>query len=169
MNNGIEYTGVPTWEELKASPGVPNEERMEKGPVACIECVQEIPCNPCEKSCPFGAITVGQPITNLPTLDEEKCTGCSSCVACCPGLAIFKVIKNYTEKTSLVEFPYEYLPTPIKGTIVRCANRSGEYVADGKVISVKNGAKNDCTAVVAVEIPKEYYMEIRTICRKEVN
>lgn len=169
MNKGVEYTGIPTLKELQASPGVPREERMVKGPVLCIECVQEIPCNPCETACPFGAITVGKPITNLPILDEEKCTGCSICVACCPGLAIFKIEKNYTDKTSLVEFPYEYLPIPIKGSIVPCVNRAGEYVADGKVRSVENRSKNDNTALIAVEIPKEYYMEIRSIQRKEDN
>ena len=41
---GIIYTGVPSKEELAAAPGVPSRERMEKGRVACIECVQEIPC-----------------------------------------------------------------------------------------------------------------------------
>ena len=58
--------------------GVPSEARMRRGRVACIECVQEIPCNPCEGICPVGAITVGEQITNLPHLQEQKCTGCGS-------------------------------------------------------------------------------------------
>ena len=45
---GVRYTGVRTKEELKNCPGVPSEARMRKGRVACVECVQEIPCNPCE-------------------------------------------------------------------------------------------------------------------------
>ena len=41
MNKGVMYTGIPSPEELAACPGVPSEERMAKGRVAVIECVQE--------------------------------------------------------------------------------------------------------------------------------
>lgn len=167
MNRGVKYSGIPSQEELAASPGVPSLERMEKGPVAYIECVQEIPCNPCEKACSFGAISVGQPITNLPVLDDEKCSGCGLCLSQCPGLAIFCVHLNYTDTTSLVDFPYEYLPPPLEGSTVRCGNRAGEYVTDGRVIKVKNPKINDSTAIVSVEVPKSYCLEVRTVCRKE--
>lgn len=167
MKEGVKYTGIPSAEELRQSPGRPSQERMEKGPVAFIECVQLIPCNPCEKACPYGAISVGQPITNLPALDEDKCTGCGLCIAPCPGLAIFRVHLNYSETTSLVEFPYEYLPLPAKGDVVRAGNRAGEYITDGKVIRVRNPRANNGTPVVALEIPKEYCHDVRTICRKE--
>lgn len=166
---GIRLTGIPSAEELAASPGIPGRKRLEKGPVAYIECVQEIPCNPCEKACPFGAIQVGKPITNLPRLDEEKCTGCGICIAQCPGLAIFKIDKKYTANSSLVEFPYEYLPLPKEGEIVPCGNRAGEYLVDGKVVRVKNQRTHDGTAVIAVEVPQEYCLDVRTICRKEQN
>ena len=58
MNRGIVYDGVPSKEELASCPGVPSEERMRQGRVAVIECVQEIPCNPCSFSCKFNAITI---------------------------------------------------------------------------------------------------------------
>jgi ferredoxin len=167
MKCGVKYTGIPSEEELLASPGRPSRERMEKGPVAFIECVEDIPCNPCEEACPFGAITVGLPITNLPVLHGDQCTGCGLCIAQCPGLAIFKVHLNYTETTSLVEFPYEYCPLPEEGDTVPCGDRNGDYVTQGKVIRVKNAKVNDGTAVVGVEIPKAHCLEVRTICRKE--
>ena len=47
-----------------------------KGPIPVIECPEYIPCNPCETACPTHAITIGKPITNLPTLNVDKCTGC---------------------------------------------------------------------------------------------
>ncbi|UUV19645.1 4Fe-4S binding protein [Fusobacteria bacterium ZRK30] len=165
MNKGVKFTGVPSMEEIKGCPGTPGEERFEKGPVVSIECVQKIPCNPCEAACPFGAIEVGSSITSLPKLDEEKCIGCGVCIPKCPGLAIFKIHKNYSEKTSMVEFPFEYLPLPEKGDQVPCGDRFGKYIADGKVLDVKNDKKNDGTTLISVEIPKEYFMGIRTIYR----
>lgn len=168
MKEGVRFTGIPSQDELLKSPGVPSRDRLEKGPVAYIECVQNIPCNPCEKACPFGAITVGQPITNLPELNEDKCTGCGVCLPSCPGLAIFRVHLNYSDTTSLVEFPYEYYPLPEKGDIVPAGDRGGEYLADGKVIAVKNPKTNDGTSVITLEVPKEHCLMVRTICRKEL-
>jgi Fe-S-cluster-containing hydrogenase component 2 len=167
MKSGVKYTGIPSEEELLASPGAPSLARLERGPVAFIECVQDIPCNPCEEACPFGAIAVGEPITNLPVLNCEKCTGCGACIAQCPGLAIFKVHLHYTETTSLVEFPYEYCPLPRKGDMVPCGDRRGDHVTDGRIVSVKNAKAQDGTAVIGVEVPKAYGLEVRTICRKE--
>ena len=65
INPGVQYTGVPSQDELSRCPGVPTETRVKLGRVACIECVQEIPCNPCEGLCKFGAITIGEQITYL--------------------------------------------------------------------------------------------------------
>jgi len=146
-------------------PGMPSEARLEGRAVACIECRQEIPCNPCESACPHGAITVGTPITNLPVLDEDKCIGCGLCIARCPGLAIFCLHKHFSETASLVSFPYEYLPLPEKGQIVRCVSRSGAYVTDGVVHSVKTAAAFDHTAIVTVEIPKQHLMDVRSMER----
>jgi len=166
MKEGVKLTGIPSQAELLASPGVPSAERIEKGPVAYIECVQDIPCNPCEEACPFGAIRVGLPITNLPELDGEKCTGCGNCVAHCPGLAIFIIHKHYSDATALVTFPYEYLPLPREGDIVPCADKQGNFVTEGKVVRLRNPKTYDHTAVVSVEIPQEYYLDIRTLYRR---
>ena len=151
---------------MERIPGMPSEARLEGRAVACIECRQEIPCNPCESACPHGAITVGTPITHLPVLDEEKCIGCGLCIARCPGLAIFCLHKHYSETTSLVSFPYEYLPLPQKGQIVRCVDRLGRFVTEGTVHSVKTAAAFDHTAIVTVEIPKQYLMDVRSMERE---
>ena len=112
----ITKTGFLNSAELKEAGRYPSEERLKKGPVAVIECCQNIPCNPCETACKFGAITVGDLITNLPVLDESKCVGCGVCLTKCPGLAIFVVDKSKDMAT--VSFPFEYLPLPEKGDIV---------------------------------------------------
>ena len=36
-------TGIITKEDI----AIPSEERLKKGPVVIIECVENIPCNPC--------------------------------------------------------------------------------------------------------------------------
>lgn len=146
-------------------PGIPSAVRRKMGPVACIECFQQIPCNPCEEACPRGAITVGKEITSLPTLDGEKCNGCGICMTRCPGLAIFALDETYGEASALVSFPYEYLPLPVKGQEVKCTDRLGQYVTDGVIHQVRTAAAFDHTAIVTVEIPRKYVMEVRFIDR----
>lgn len=167
MKEGVRYTGIPSAEELSHSFGIPSEERMKRGRVAVIECVQEIPCNPCEGTCPFGAIKIGNPITNLPHLDEDKCTGCGTCVAMCPGQAIFLVNAAYSETEGEVSFPFEYLPVPKIGDEVDAVNRGGEVVCKGRVTSVKNPVAYKNTCVVTIAVPKEYINEVRSIKRVE--
>jgi len=158
--------GYLTLEELKKSIKYPSEERMAKGPVAIAECIQEIPCNPCESACRFHAIQIGEPITNLPCIDEDKCTGCGVCIAQCSGLAIFVIDKTYAEGKGAVSFPYEYLPLPEKGQKVEAVNRKGETVCQGEVVKVMNPASFDRTPVVTVAVPVEYTEEVRSIKRE---
>ena len=131
MAAGIIYDGFPSMEEIKEANGWPDEERFLKGPVAVVECVQQIPCNPCESACPFHAIHIGEPITNTPKVDKETCIGCGMCVAACPGLAIFLVDKSYSETEATVSFPFEYDPLPEPGAEVDALSRGGEYVLQG--------------------------------------
>ena len=149
--------------ELKEAGRYPSEERLAKGPVAVIECCQNIPCNPCEEACRFGAITIGNLITDLPVLDESKCVGCGVCITKCPGLAIFVVDKSKDKAT--VSFPFEYLPLPEKGDTVKAVDRAGAYVCDATVVRINNASANDCTPVVTIEIPKEYADDVRSIRR----
>lgn len=158
-------TGYLEYEELKSLQKLPDEDRYAEGPVAVIECVQEIPCNPCEAACAFGAIRIGEPITNLPTLLPDKCKGCGMCVAKCPGLAIVIVDKTYSETTATVAFPFEYFPTPQVGEERNAMNRKGEILCKGKVVRVVNPKSYDHTPVVYVEIPKNFADEVRTIER----
>ena len=52
MEEMIKINGYPTIDEIRENNGWPSDERFAKGPVAICECVQEIPCNPCEAACP---------------------------------------------------------------------------------------------------------------------
>lgn len=164
---GFEEKGYLEYQELSELRSVPSQQRYQMGPVAIAECVQCIPCNPCETACKTGALTVGKPITNLPQVDYDRCTGCGMCIAKCPGMAIFVVDKTYSKSTATVSFPYEYYPLPEEGTEVYAVDRSGSVVCSGIIRSVRNPKSFDRTPVITVEIPKEYADEVRIIRRKE--
>jgi len=159
----LKKVGAPSLEELRNSPGFPEEKDLLKGPIAIIECIEEIPCNPCEMSCPKGAIVVGKPITNLPSIDFSKCMGCGKCVAACPGLAIY--IKNfiYSDKEALITFPFEYLPLPEVNTNVTLVNRRGAEVCKGKVVKVNQNKGNDKTILISATFPKEHFHDVVSI------
>lgn len=166
---GVLYDGYPSMEEIIEANGWPTESRFKKGPVAIIECVQEIPCNPCEAACPFHAIKIGNPITNIPKVDRDVCSGCGACIAACSGLAIFVVDKTYSETHSLISFPFEYVPLPEKGDEVDGLNRAGEFVCKGIVTRVINTKKNDHTPVITLAVPTDKVDEVRTMKRLEVS
>lgn len=156
-----EATGVLTLEQLKSK--LPPKERFEKGPVAIIECIQKIPCDPCIDVCKFEAIKK-KSLVNPPEVDYERCTGCGECVSVCPGLAIFVVNLNYKEGEAMIMIPYELLPTPKRGENYQALNREGKAVGEARIIATK--MKKDYTAVVTIAVKKPFAMIVRNIGRK---
>ena len=153
-------TGYLEMDEIMDIPGFPGNDTLTRKKCVVIECQQNIPCNPCEAACPHHAITVGEPITNLPVIDTEKCIGCGLCVALCPGQAIFLVDQS-GEDFDTVTLPYEYYPLPEKEQEVYCLSRAGEFLVMGTVRRIVMTKANDRTAVVEVKVPKGYGMEVR--------
>ena len=163
MPSDSSKTGVLTEEELKKSPGIPTEARRQKGPVASIECLEDIPCNPCESSCNVDAIIVGEDITNIPHLYGDKCVACQTCVYICPGQAIVMVDESLPNGKATVMMPYEYRPLPEKGDVVSALNRAGQELGDATVVAVRQTKRMDQTATVTIEVPKEWSMQARAI------
>jgi len=150
--NNYEKTGFLTIKDLK----IPTDKQLKKG-VAIIECIQEIPCDPCVTICPVESITM-KDINDIPKIDYDKCTGCKRCVSICPGLAIF-VVKLKDEKAQIT-LPYEFLPIPKVGDIVKALDREGKSRGQAKVIRVNRSNK---TTVITIEVDKNLAMGVRNI------
>ncbi|MDO4565636.1 MAG: 4Fe-4S binding protein [Clostridia bacterium] len=161
--------GYLSEEELDLIPGVPFSGKIPDKKCAVIECPQEIPCDPCQSACPFGAITLnGEHMTCLPCIEPEKCRGCGNCIPACPGMAIFVVDPNYAEGLCEISLCYEFLPLPVKGDRVDVTDRSGNRLCDGVITGVRNMSKFDRSAIVSVACPREYAMSARAFIRKEL-
>ncbi len=157
----LEKTGVPMIEDIDRV--FPSKERLEKGPVAVIECFQNIPCNPCYTACNRGGILEFDDINDLPKMDREKCNGCGLCISKCPGLSIMVIDATYSDKSVLMKIPYEFSPLPQEGQVVRALDREGKYVCDAKVIKVLNSKALDKTPIISFAFPKEYIKVVRNI------
>ena len=155
----LKHDGIISPEELKEI--LPTIERMNKGPVAIIECMQDIPCDPCVYACPVKAIDMKEGITDRPKLDFEKCTGCSACVPKCPGLAIFIIKRIESEGVAHLSMSYELLPRPEKDQLVTALDRAGKPMGKARVVRVVNPPAYDKTAVVTIEVPIDQAMDIR--------
>lgn len=153
--------GIIGLEDLASFNSVPSTERIrEKRPVAMIECIQEIPCNSCVVACKLGAIQMAR-VNDLPRVDYNKCTGCMACAMVCPGLAVFLLREG--DGVGYVTLPYEFLPVPKTGDQVMALNRKGTVLGKGKVARVLPPERNDGTALVTIEVPKELLLEARAI------
>ncbi len=146
-------TGTVKKEDIE----LPDDDRLEEGPVVVIECVENIPCNPCVAACPKDAISMDE-ITDVPDIDFDDCIGCGLCVTECPGLAIFVVDCSYSDEKCKITVPYEYIPVPEKGEKVKALDRKGHEIQEAEVTAVRESGK---TYAITMELDKEYAMEAR--------
>lgn len=160
----FEKTGVATREMVIEK--FPPIERINKGPVAVVECYQKIPCNPCQTACPTGAIRIGDDINDIPRRDENLCSGCGLCVSRCPGLSIMIVDGSKSSETVEFRIPYEFLPLPQAGERVVGLDRAGQPVCEARVMRVMNPPSFDRTPVVTLEVDRKYLYDFRNFRRE---
>jgi Fe-S-cluster-containing hydrogenase component 2 len=147
---------------------LPGDGRLRKGPVVVVECVENIPCDPCVTACPKGAITIEGDINELPSVDHELCDGCGVCLSACPGLAIFAVDVSGDGDVGSVSLPYEFLPLPSVGDEVVTLDREGEPVGSARVTRVLSSKALDRTPIVTLELPKGDAMVVRHFRRRDL-
>jgi thioredoxin reductase/Fe-S-cluster-containing hydrogenase component 2 len=138
--------------EISRFPGVTRK----KGVHPVIECTQNIPCNPCQDSCPRKCIVVG-----------SDCSGCGLCVSACSGQAIFLIDEEYEPGYSLITMPYEFLPLPQPGDRGTGLDRSGAEVCGAEVVEVKSKKAYDNTSLVTIKVPTDMAMRARFFRRQE--
>jgi sarcosine oxidase subunit alpha len=153
------------WDEkaaiLKSKPGpITKREKPSKetGVFPIFHCVQEVPCNPCTSVCPVGAIrTENDSITGLPYMpDIDKCIGCLSCAAICPGLAATIVDYRKDPENPTVTMPYEIWRREVEpGTMVPVTDEDGAMLGKFPVQKVVANPKYPGTLLVQVKLPKK--------------
>ena len=146
------------WEVLKSKPGntyafktsIP-ESRL----FPVIRCVQEIPCDPCIHICPKNIIAMkGDAVFGLPEVTRDECTGCTLCVAECPGLAITLVDLRAGDTEGLVTVPFELLTGDIaEGDEVDAVDMDGNTVCSGRVERIAGRVRYDRTILVTLRVP----------------
>lgn len=150
--------GYVSDDEIERFPGVTRKAGIH--PV--IECTQNIPCNPCQDSCPKKCIKIGENITALPALNPDyQCIGCGMCVASCSGQAIFLVDETYEDGFASITLPYEFLPLPKAGDKGIALGRNGQKVCEAEVVDVKSSPAFDKTHLLTMKVPSEYVMKAR--------
>jgi len=148
------------WEILKSKPGktYPLEIKAPKSKVfPIIRCVQEIPCDPCIHICPKDMIKMkGDQIFGLPEVVGDECTGCTLCVAVCPGLAITMVDLRGEGPDGSVIVPFELLELDVNvGDYVDAVDMDGNFVTKGKVEKIAKRKAYDRTILVTLRVSKE--------------
>ena len=153
------------WEILKSKPGKTSTltiKPLESGLFPVIRCIQEIPCDPCIHICPKDMIEmIGDPIFGLPEVVKDECTGCTLCVAVCPGLAITLVDIRKEGTDGLVTIPFELLDLNFKvGDEVDAVDMDGNFVTKAKVEKIAKRKVYDRTLLVTLKVPKEKAVQI---------
>jgi len=145
---------------LKSKPGKTHDLEVGipgSGLFPVIRCVQEIPCDPCIHVCPKDMIKMkGDPIFGVPEVVKDECTGCTLCVAVCPGLAITLVDLRQDGPEGLVTVPFEILAETVgEGDEVDAVDMDGEFVSKARVEKVAGRKVYDRTLLVTLRVPRE--------------
>ena len=142
---------------LKMKPGKTFKMKTtdkKEGVFPIINCIQEIPCNPCITVCPKNCIKLdGDSIMNIPIYDIDECIGCEQCVAICPGLAISLVDFRKSPDYAVVTIPFEFKKGTINvGDIIQSVDIAGNDVEMVEILDIKDIKKNDRTSLLKLKV-----------------
>ena len=128
-----------------------------------LGCLETIPCNPCAEVCPHQALRMPRDGDILPRAEfDGTCTGCTKCVAGCPGLAITLVdLTPRADGKARVTVPYE-LPVRFNaGDNVAVRGWKGEDLGAARVIEIYDRlGRSPCRIACPAEVRAQGYIQL---------
>ncbi len=124
--------------------------------LATIECVENIGCRVCEKSCPSNAIRIDREKNQF--LFEDACTGCGFCLQACPSQVPVMIEGDGTQSFTQMIFPFTEKPVIKKGDRVNLLSRKGEVLNQGRVL---DQFLDGNIPLFKVEVPSHLIWEVR--------
>lgn len=148
--------------KVKTFPGVPQKLHL-KIPIAAIECLENIACDLCQKSCPTQAI--GRTPSSI-TLKEADCTACGQCLVACPSqsISIFRIQES--DSLSSITLPWSRKLNWKVGEFATLLNRKGESLGTGrisKITPVEVAFPGAVQALIELKVPTHLIWEARAI------
>ncbi len=132
-----------------------------------VDCPQEIPCNPCARTCGTGAISIEGEMCGKPRVEDELCSGCLKCLDACPVSCIYLIEESGGE--ALLTLAYDRLPLPRRGESVALKDRNGKALGRGKVERAAKSRKDGSLAIITLRVPAETAPMVRSIIVGERN
>ena len=161
----LSKNGIPNQSELQSF--LPDNIRVEAGPIAVAECFSSVTCVSCIKSCPHEALYKDLS-TNILHVDSSLCTGCGVCIPQCPAHAIFIIDANTQNSWGVLKTAYEGSSFITEGDSVVGLGRDGNKLGEFEVTQALLNKNANKTMIIALKVPKHLLNDIRGI-RKEKN
>lgn len=152
-------------EQIKTFEGVPKHAQKSRL-VASIECIEDIPCDLCEKACPESAIKIervskeGKPSF----LIESDCTACGICLPACPSATPVMMHEQEERSFSQLVLPWRGKHEWKPGEFAILLNRRGEPLGQGRVVALlplPEGTEAHGTRLVQLDVPSHLIWEAR--------
>ncbi len=129
--------------------------------VASIECIEQIGCRHCQKSCPTGAIQIDRVHNQF--LFEDLCSGCGFCLQACPSEVPIMIEGDANRDYTTLVFPYHDKPLLKKGDKVGLLSRKGELLVHSRIQDTFIEGSGEKVTLYKVEVPSHLVWEARSI------
>ena len=177
-SQGMSVTVPEKWEQmatlLKSKPGRENlpvlslsgngaRKTLRSDIFPVIGCRETIPCNPCSEVCPQLTIRMPHEGDILPRPDfSGSCTGCTKCVANCPGLAITLVdLTRRASGKARVTVPFELPLNFAVGDEVSIVSWKGEALGKARVLEIFDRlGRSPCRLACPAEVRAQGYIQL---------